>query len=262
MESLEMRVVRSLDGDDVKLFEFLPYLLQDLAEMGTDSNLVGELLKRNGLPIYTKLNAQALDVGCGKGAVSLMLAKELGYSVTGIDAVPGFIKEANARLKQESSVLAKCTFIIGDVVEHIQRYTNMDLVILGAIGPIVFGGFSETLRKSLQVLKPGGYIILDDAYFPDHKRSKYYLPKSEFQKQIKQSGLQIVDELILDTDFVRQTNKRFFSAIKKRTTELIIQYPEKTKILNKYLEKQLAENNALEDELVCTIALLKKGDKN
>lgn len=64
----------------------------------------------------TYLNLQVLDLGCGKGAVSIKLAKALRCKCHGIDAVPEFIAAAKEKAK-EYGVDTLCQFEAGDVRE-------------------------------------------------------------------------------------------------------------------------------------------------
>ncbi|MFN2596483.1 MAG: class I SAM-dependent methyltransferase, partial [Pyrinomonadaceae bacterium] len=44
---------------------------------------------------------RVLELGCGDGALSCLLAAE-GFDVTGVDIAPGMIAEARARARRES----------------------------------------------------------------------------------------------------------------------------------------------------------------
>ena len=91
ISSVEKSVVLALDGTDSNLFPYLPYILQDLWELGTSPEVVLNLVKKH---TTNQSNLKILDLGCGKGAVSIKLAKELNCQCHGIDAVKEFIDEA------------------------------------------------------------------------------------------------------------------------------------------------------------------------
>ncbi len=44
MKSIEESVVTAMDGTDIELFHFLPYILQDLWEIGADPDVIISLL--------------------------------------------------------------------------------------------------------------------------------------------------------------------------------------------------------------------------
>ncbi|MEW6623897.1 MAG: hypothetical protein AB1420_12355 [Bacillota bacterium] len=74
MESIQEEIVKSLDGESVDLFPYLPYLLQDLWDIGTSPKTVLKLIKSYN--IIKTPGSKVLDLGCGKGAVSINIAKE------------------------------------------------------------------------------------------------------------------------------------------------------------------------------------------
>lgn len=91
MDSLENSVLASLDGGEKALYPYLAYLLQDLREIGSSPDDILRLIHNH---IITDGSIKALDLGCGKGAVLIKLAKELHLKCHGIDALPDFINEA------------------------------------------------------------------------------------------------------------------------------------------------------------------------
>lgn len=64
-----------------RLLPHLPYLLQDLWALGCAVDRIIDLVGSLGLAA----GSRALDLGCGKGAVAVRLASELGLEVVGID---------------------------------------------------------------------------------------------------------------------------------------------------------------------------------
>jgi SAM-dependent methyltransferase len=91
MKPIDESIIESLDGTDIRLREYIPYLLQDIWEIGADPETMTSLIKEH----VDISNPRILDLGCGKGAVSIRMAQEVECTVFGIDAVPEFIKEAN-----------------------------------------------------------------------------------------------------------------------------------------------------------------------
>ena len=54
MKTLEECVVTALDGSDKELYSFLPYILQDLWEIGADPSAVIKLIRKHSNN-YSKL---------------------------------------------------------------------------------------------------------------------------------------------------------------------------------------------------------------
>ena len=91
MKTTEEKLAKSLTAESTELIPHLPYLLQDLWEMGSSPKDMLELVRKH---IHVSMKTKVLDLECGKGAVSVYLAKELGRRVKGIDLIPEFIDVA------------------------------------------------------------------------------------------------------------------------------------------------------------------------
>jgi len=97
MKTLEESVVTAMDGSESELFPFLPYILQDLWEIGASPKVIIELIRKH---TNNYSNLKILDLGCGKGAVLIKLAKEFNCTCSGIDAIKEFISDANKKAKE------------------------------------------------------------------------------------------------------------------------------------------------------------------
>lgn len=253
MKEIRKSVVESLDGAEIELFPYLAYILQDFWEIGSDPSVMLTLINEN----IEKRKLKVLDLGCGKGAVSINIAKERKYSVKGIDAMPEFIESAK-KYAEKYQVHGLCDFEVGDIRIKITEMKGFDIVILGAIGPIL-GNLYETLNIITNVLNAQGYVLLDDGYIDDKSSNSYSrcLRKSDFYGQIFSAGFEVIQEVIIDKNTIEDSDKSMYESIEKRVTELIIQYPAKKDILLGYLKSQVYENYMLANELVCGTWLLK-----
>ena len=171
LKTIEESVVQAMDGSDKELFPYLPYILQDLWEIGADPEAIIKLIKKHcGDPSGLTI----LDLGCGKGAVSVQVAQTLGCTCHGIDAIPEFIDFAQLKATK-LGVNHLCKFETGDIREKVNDLSGYDVVILGAIGP-VFGDYYYTLMTLERCLKDNGIIIVDDGYiFENLKRRCFEL---------------------------------------------------------------------------------------
>ncbi len=255
MDEITKSVVDSLDGQDEALLPYLPYLLQDLWEIGASPEAIIALLKKH--QIHQQSQCSIIDLGCGKGAISIRLAKEFGWRIHGIDAMPEFIEEAEMRAKKyEAEHL--CRFEVGDIRQRVDTLRDYDLVILGSIGP-VFGNMTSTLANVVPCVKPGGYIILDDGYLRDDSelQSTIYRKRSDVLTQIQRSPVTIIDEYFFDDNFIEESDQEIFAHIKRRAGELSEQFPENVSLFEGYVEAQERENEILEHHVVCMMWLLK-----
>lgn len=247
-------VIESLDGDDIDLLPFIPYILQDIREIGADPKEINHLIKNN---IQNIKELKVVDLGCGKGAISVAIAKAFGCTVYGIDAIPQFIDSAKEYAK-EQGVEQLCRFIVGDIRLLVSELCSYDIAVLGAIGS-VFGNEYDTFSKVRKVLNPRGYLIIDHGYLPNGSSLNYEKCcfQSDFYKHIEHAGFEIIEERIMVSDNIEESNTVIFNAIEKRVNELIQKFPEHQKILNEYITAQKDENKILENELDCGTWLLK-----
>lgn len=254
MKSLEDSILESMDGEDRALIPYLPHIVQDIWTLGTDPQAVIELLIAN---INSTSRLSILDLGCGKGAVSVHLAEALGCRCYGIDGVASFIDEAQ-QYAQKYNVEGLCAFEVGDIRKKIKESPSYDIIILGAIGP-VFGSYSETIEKIKSHLNPGGFIIIDDAYLMENSPSKPgYKNKTQLLAQIYTAEMEIIDEHIFSKERMEHMNAEMLRKIKFRCEELMVKHPDKKQLFENYLTAQLEENHILESDVINAIFLLQE----
>jgi SAM-dependent methyltransferase len=80
-----------------ELLPYLPEILQDFDELGSDPQRLIECLEAECVADGIR---NALDLCCGKGATSIALAKRFGMRVDGIDAIDAFLASARAQLEE------------------------------------------------------------------------------------------------------------------------------------------------------------------
>lgn len=253
MTSVEKSVVTSLDGSDSRLFPFLPYILQDLWEIGASSESIIKLLCKH---TSNHSNLKILDLGCGKGVISVRLAKKFNCACVGIDAIEEFIKEATKKAK-EYGVEKRCQFEVGDIRKRVTELKDFDIIILGAIGP-VFGNYFSTLSTISKCFNEHGLVLIDDGYIEDESSFSHPLmeKRSSILKQITQAGMKLRDEIIVTDDEIKSTDDLIFQKVKKRCQELIEKYPEKSTLFLEYIKKQEEENEILETKVICSTMLI------
>ncbi|MCC8145484.1 MAG: class I SAM-dependent methyltransferase [Bacteroidales bacterium] len=260
-KTLEESVVAAMDGTNSEIFKYLPYILQDFWEIGASPSDMIRLIKKYkenypGLKI--------LDLGCGKGAVSIRIAHELGCECWGYDGISEFIEEAKQKAS-EYNVSSLCHFETADIREKIHEFPPADIIILGAIGQ-VFGNYYETLMKLSKCLKEDGLILIDDAYREDS--AEFYHPailkRSELLDQIARAEMQLVDELIPEEpEAINEEHDQEFDSIIVRCNELMEKYPEKRVLFEDYIKQQNTEYEVLEGAfVVCLTMVIKKRKAN
>ena len=259
-QGIEEKLAGSLSADTTELLPYLPYLLQDFWELGSDPVVMTELIDKY---VDTTDKTRILDLACGKGAVAVKVAQKLRVKVKGIDLIPAFIEYAEQKAK-EYNVDDLCEFIIGDINEAVKTEQDYDCVVFGAAGVDVFGGPLDALRKLKATIKPGGYILIEEGYIPDEGKREdirfnadAYFPLHQWMALFKEAGLELVEtasghsEGDLDSD-------TGMAAITARAGELIAKHPDKRAIFEEYVKNQQNEYTDINDSLTCVTWVLKK----
>jgi len=244
------KLAKSLSADTIELIPFLPYLLQDLWELGSEPKDIIELISKH-CTVSNKL--RILDLGCGKGAVSIRLAKEFGCKIKGIDIMPDFIAYAKKKA-EEHMVDNLCDLVFGDINQVIKIEKDYDIVILGALGDVL-GNRLETIIKLKETIKPAGYILIDDAYSNNESDDKY--PTREICLKIFNTArVKLVAEKAIENKEIIAINKFNQEYITKRANELKELHPEKIELFESYIQSQQAECDELEGDLTGVTMLL------
>lgn len=259
MKTLEECVSNALDCNDSRLLPFLPYILQDFWGMGSNPEVMIDMARKHhaDTPALT-----VLDLGCGKGVVSVQMAKELGCQCHGIDAIAEFIAVAEQKAA-EYGVANLCRFEVGDIRERVSSLGKYDVIILGSIGQ-VFGNYRETLTLLDQNLNDGGIILIDDGYVDDGSSYKHeqISGKSELLKQIAEAGMQLADEVIGSDDVsLPETYDAEYHNLLKRCRDLAALHPDMADLFIGYANHQKSEYDILKTDIICSTLVVKKGGK-
>ncbi|MBN1939881.1 MAG: class I SAM-dependent methyltransferase [Candidatus Aminicenantes bacterium] len=255
VKTIEECVVMAMDGADPALYPFLPYILQDIWEIGASPDIIVHLLQDH---CRTRAGLRLLDLGCGKGVVSIQAAAEIGISCLGIDAVEAFVAEARSRAA-EYKVDSLCRFEVGDIRLRVKELSGFDVIVLGAIGP-VFGDYRETLVTLSPCLKPDGLFIIDEGYFPDDSPYTHSIirKKSALFGEIAAAGMEVVDEVVIGEEEIREADSDLFDKLKARCLELAEAHPDRKNLFLDYIRRQIEENSVLEDEAVCSTMVIRR----
>lgn len=256
-KEIEQKLAASLTSKKVDILPYIPYFLQDFWELGSSPRDIVYLIEK-----YIEINNQSkfLDLACGKGAVSIAIAKKIAAEVRGVDIIPEFIEEAKAMAKKEQ-ISSLCSFEIGDVNEMIQKEKEYDGVIFGAAADIL-GTPDVTLKKLRTTIKDGGYIIIDEAYLPDtldNSDIKYhnyeYLRREQWLKLFKKNNLTLVEEL---EGTEKENHEQEKYQLINRAKQLCNKFPEKREVFEEYLRSQLSEYEDLDQRLIAVTWILQK----
>jgi cyclopropane fatty-acyl-phospholipid synthase-like methyltransferase len=258
-DNTEQSISKSLETRP-ELLPYLPELLVDLWALGSSPDLIVEILRPLNLP---SSSTRALDLGCGKGAVSITLARELGFRVVGIDACKAFLEEAE-RKAAEFNVSELCQFEFGDIRKSIKAAENFDIAVYASMGNVL-GSFDECVGKLRGTIRPGGYIVIDDGFLENPiiiKRGGYehYLPHDETLKQLTSQGNTLFQELLLTEEETRSINEHYIKAMRRRAQTLIQRHPHLHETIPRYIREQAIECELIEKHITGAIWLLKRAE--
>ena len=252
----EEKLAASLTAEETGLVPFLPYLLQDFWELGSNPAVMADLIAKH---VKLTTDTRGLDLASGKGAVSVRIARECGVRVKGIDLIPEFVAYAQQKAR-EFEVSELCEFAVGDINQAVEEERGYDCVVFGAVGAVL-GGPAESLEKLAATVKPGGYILIDEGYLPesgareDVKYSSYdFFREGEWMAFFQEAGLELVETV----PGVDEESDSGMAAIIARAGELMELHPDKKAMFEGYVRSQQNEYDDLANSLVCVTWMLRK----
>lgn len=261
-------IAASLDAD-ARLLPFLPALLADLPALGFDPEPMVELLRAS--PLARRRDVTMLDLGCGKGAALLRLAREFGWGGTGVDLMPEFVAEAR-RLAEEQGLSAGLRFEVADIALAARAGPPADLLLYCHDGDAL-GSLGEALAALRLRLNGGGHLLLDtvwargpdpaeptDPTRPTDPTGPTGPTECSIRRAVRGAGLDVAGEMRLDPGWVRSQNRANTERIRRRAVELGRLHPDKGPWFDDYVRRQEEESRRLEEDLVCSLLLLERRD--
>ena len=255
MRSEDDMVAYALEAP-VALLPYLPELLADLEELGSDAEALVSVLRNLNL---TK-SMTVVDLGCGKGAVAVEVAKHLNLRVIGIDLFKPFIDKC-IELAESRSVSEFCRFIHGDILKLAGKIEPCDIAIYAALGDVL-GSLDQALSVIRQYAKPGGYMVISDGFIKDGGSSEFpgfeqYADHAEMIARLTACGDTLVSETIEahDCDHGEHREAKMIAA---RAKKIATRRPEIAVEALGYAEKQAAEYDFMDENFIGAIWVLKR----
>ncbi|WP_369910077.1 class I SAM-dependent methyltransferase [Limnohabitans sp. MMS-10A-192] len=158
---------------------------------------------------------RVLEIGCGWGALAEAATCELGAHITGVTLSTEQLAFAQARMSR-LGVAAQADLRLQDYrdISDAPFDAICSIEMIEAVGQAYWPTYFQTVSR---LLKPGGHaciqsITIDDALFDRYVKStdfiqQYIFPggclpsPSEFRKQARAAGLEVVDELNFGPDY-------------------------------------------------------------
>ena len=150
----------------------LPFYDQQATQWWSETATIFPLSKLNPLRFkyFDRVIPQwhglrVLDVGCGIGGSSRVLAKDYGFEVTGVTISPGQVERAT----QLTPAGISAKFLVDDAMALSFPDESFDVVWSLEAGPHM-PDKAVFARELLRVLKPGGLLVVGDWNQRDDRR--------------------------------------------------------------------------------------------
>jgi ubiquinone/menaquinone biosynthesis C-methylase UbiE len=106
--------------------------------------------------------ARVLEIGCGPGRLSIILTREHGLEVTGVDLDPAMIERARANADRARKAGRRVpVFVVGDVASLSFADASVDLVV-STLSMHHWSDPTSGLAEIGRVLRPGGRALVWD----------------------------------------------------------------------------------------------------
>ncbi|MFB1489148.1 MULTISPECIES: class I SAM-dependent methyltransferase [unclassified Thiocapsa] len=150
--------------DDARMMDWLIALHAGLPRLGPGSDTATRraLADCVGLPAVPEI----LDVGCGSGASSLVLAEATAGRITAVDRVPLFLRELRIRA-QARGLDGRIHPLVADM--HALPFRSAAFDLIWSEGAIYIMGFDAGLTHWHSLLRPRGWLVVSElSWLTDH----------------------------------------------------------------------------------------------
>ena len=137
-------------------------LLVDLHRPATRQGPGGEAETRQAMALAGLDRSRRLkvaDIGCGTGASTILLAKELDAEITAVDFLPEFLDELQTRAKDHG--VAERIKTLCCSMEALP-FSDEEFDVIWSEGTIYNMGFEAGVAAWRRFLKPGGKLIVSE----------------------------------------------------------------------------------------------------
>ncbi len=175
------------------------------------------------------VKSKIVDLGCGTGAQTIVLAENTPCSITAIDIYPGFIAKLNENVRK-LNLQSRVKGIIGSMDKL--EFENNELDLIWSEGAIYNIGFEKGLKYWNKFLKKGGYVAVTEAsWFRDEQPEEIYDFWSEAYPEIdtipnKIAQMQNAGYIVVASFILPEVcwNENFFKPAVKLQEEFLNKY--------------------------------------
>ena len=245
-------------GAAPRLLPYIPRLLAGLWSLGVPPETVVKLLQDQDCAAEADT---VLDLGCGKGAISITLARQFGFRVYGIDFFAPFIEEARERAR-DLGVSDICRFETGDIKKTVRGSADYDMVMLIWMGSVL-GSAGESVQQIRRLVRPQGYMVIGDGCLKgdakaDHPFLYRFTSRDIMLKQLTMYGDVIQKEMVIPPDTINPFYRDYIDSLKRGAEECATGHPEHAGILWEYVNTHEEICRTMEDTIASCLWMLKK----
>jgi SAM-dependent methyltransferase len=115
--------------------------------------------------------AEALDLGCGRGELAVSLAARFGMRVTGVDRSAAMLEAARERARARGA-LERLRLVETDIAEFKPQTGAFDLTAMLGGGGIA-GGIAGICSTLAGWTRPGGHVLIGEGYWAREPAPQY-----------------------------------------------------------------------------------------
>jgi ubiquinone/menaquinone biosynthesis C-methylase UbiE len=168
-------------------------------------------------------NIEAIDIGCGTGRSSMVLA-DRGVKVTAVDDYQPFLDSIDEKARKKG--VADKIHTLNLSMNHLNLPDNSFELVWSEASAYVLG-FEKALKAWKKLLKPNGYMVVTECCWTSDNPSKEVsdfwseeypgmLTVAGAQRIAEKTGFEVVDTLTLpESDW-----ENYYKPLKKRINEL------------------------------------------
>lgn len=170
-----------------------------------------------------------LDIGCGPGAQTLVLARKTGGTITAVDTHGPFLDEMSRRA-EAAGLKARIHPLPADMRKLPFAASSFDLI--WSEGAIYIIGFREGLRRWKHLLKPGGCMVVSELSWiaddPGQEEYSFWSAAYPAMQREEANRSTIADEgfeVLADFPLPRASwFTEYYDPLERRAHQLIDQY--------------------------------------
>ena len=246
-------------GAPPEILPYFPELLAGMWSLGVPPDSVVTLLNGCHLPAG---ETSVLDLGCGKGAVSITLARHFGFEAHGIDLYEPFIEEAR-KGAWERGVGYKCSFRQGDICKAVQGKGEYDLVLHIWVGGVLGDG-GKSVGRIRHLIRRGGYMVfgygcLKDGIRADHPLLQGFERCQTVMRKLMKHGDTVIRQTTIPEDRISDLHRQYIDSLQKGAHKCAREHPEHAGQLWEYVSKHEEMCRVMENRVDSCLWLVKKG---